>query len=122
MIDEEQESVKRAVAKYAITLSRFPELVPVTVTYRMPLQHTDAPPVKLMISRRMKMIQLKHIIRSKLKLKETESLFMFIDGSKLQAQGKARPTIDLTLEEVYQRHRGHHDEVLKIVCQNTETF
>jgi len=85
MINDEQESVKRAVAKYTSMLSRFPELVPVTVTYRMPLQNTNTPPVKLMISRRMKLMQLKHIIRTKLKLKETESLFMFVDGCKLQA-------------------------------------
>lgn len=114
--------MKKAVAKYHSKLSRFPELIPVTITYRMPLEHTDTPPVKLMISRKMKLMQLKHIIRTKLKLKETESLFMFIDGYKLQSQGSKGDSIDLTLEEVAQKRRSCDGEVLRVVCQNTETF
>lgn len=70
----------------------------------------------------MKLLQLKHIIRTKLKLKETEGLFMFVDGCKLQAVGTTYTITDNTLEEIYKRHSKDQDNVLKLVCQNTEAF
>lgn len=60
------------------------------------------------------MIQLQHVIRGKLKIKETEGLFFFVGNSQLQS-------IDSDLASIFDKNKNEKG-MLEITCKNVEKF